>query len=132
MGWKFTGQDPPLGWHQIIFLNEIEGKHSFTQRKWMRHLTSSASFFLDLSDKSKIEQKINQHAPLLIKWTRNTRNEDLVWLLEFARANKIKLSACAWEPANSTIKFHSQFNPSPYTARDISYLERIFVYFRKV
>ena len=55
MGWKFRGQDPPSVRHQIIFINEIEGEHSSKQRKWMRHLTASASYFLDLADKSKIE-----------------------------------------------------------------------------
>ena len=132
MGWKFRGQDPPSVRHQIIFINEIEGEHSSKQRKWMRHLTASASYFLDLADKSKIEKKINQHATLLIKWTGDMSNEDLVWLLELARTNKIKLSACAWESADKTIKFHSQFKPSPYTERDINYLERFFVFFRKI
>ena len=132
MGWKFRGQDPPSGRNQIIFINEIDGKNSSTQRNWMRHLTISASYFLDLADKSKIEQNINQHANLLIKWTGNMSNEDLVWLLDLARTNKIKLSACAWDSANKVIKFHSQFNPSPYTERDINYIERFFVFFMKV
>ena len=132
LGWKFRGQDPPTGKNQIIFINKVEGKFDSIQKKWMRHLTSSSSSFIELDNRIEIESKINQQHTLLIKWNDNNDNEQLVWLLKYAKQNKMKLSACAWDTAHKTIKFHSQFNPSPYTERDINYLERFFVYFKKI
>ena len=48
LGWKFRGQDPPTGRNQIIFINQVEGIHNSTQKKWMRHLTASTSYFLEM------------------------------------------------------------------------------------
>ena len=132
LGWKFRGQDPPTGRNQIIFINEVEGSMGQTQRKWMRHLTASASYFIKMNDRAEIQAKINQQSTLLIKWSSDLEHDELVWLLKFARENKVRISACAWDSAHKAIKFHSQFNPSPYPERDINYLDRFFVYFKKV
>ena len=132
MGWKFRGQDPPTGRSQIIFINELDGALESTQRKWMRNLTASVSYFIDLEDQEGIESKINQQATILIKWSEVIDDANLVWLLKKARECKVKISACAWDSTHKAIKFHSQFNPSPYTERDMNYLKRFFIYFKKV
>ena len=132
MGWKFRGQDPPTGRSQIIFINELDDDLESTQRKWMRHLTASASYFINLDDREGIESKINQQATILMMWGGDMDEAKLVWLLKTARKQRVKISACAWDSAHKAIKFHSQFNPSHYTERDINYLKRFFVYFRKV
>ncbi|MBM56085.1 MAG: hypothetical protein CMB32_05980 [Euryarchaeota archaeon] len=132
LGWKFRGQDPPTSRNQIIFINELEGDIARSQKRWMRHLTADASYFIELGDRLSIEEKINQQATVLIKWRDNMGTDDMVWLLKTAKDKSIKLSACAWDSANKAIKFHSQFNPSPYPERDIRYLDRFFVYFKKI
>ena len=48
LGWKFRGQDPPTSKNQIIFINELEGTIARSQKRWMRHLTADASYFLEL------------------------------------------------------------------------------------
>ena len=132
LGWKFRGQDPTTSKNQIIFINELEGTIARSQKRWMRHLTADASCFLELGDRLSIEEKIDQQASVLIKWRDKMDSDEMVWLLKTAKKNKARLSACAWDSAHKAIKFHSQFNPSPYPERDIRYLERFFVYFKKV
>ena len=98
----------------------------------MRNLTAAASYFIELGDRTGFEEKINQHATILVKWRDDVDKNELEWLLILARETDSRISACVWDSTHKAIKFHSQFNPSPYPERDIRYLERFFVYFRKI
>lgn len=131
-GWKFRGQDPPTSKRHIIFINDSKGALAKKQHLWMRHLTAAASYFIELGDRTRFEEKINQHATILVKWRDDVDKNELEWLLILARETDSRISACAWDSTHKAIKFHSQFNPSPYPERDIRYLERFFVYFRKI
>ena len=132
LGWKFKGQYPPTSKNQIIFINELKGQLATTQRRWMRHLTAGESYFQKIGDRNGIDKKINQKGTVLIVWQEEFERDELVWVLKFARKKGVALSACAWDSTHKAIKFHSHFKPSPYPERDIRYLERYFVYFKKV
>ena len=128
LGWKFRGQNPPTSKNQIIFINELKDQLATTQRRWMRHLTAGESCFHKFGDR----EKINQQGTVLIIWQEEIDRDELIWVLKFAREKGMALSACAWDSTHKAIKFHSQFNPSPYPERDIRYLEKFFIYFKKV
>ena len=132
LGWKFRGQDPPTSKNQIIFINKLKGKLATTQRRWMRHLTAGESYFQKIGDRNGIEKKINQQGTVLIIWQEEIERDELVWVLKFAREKGAALSACAWDSTHKVIKFHSHFKPSPYPDRDIRYLKRFFIFFKKV
>ena len=132
LGWKFRGQDPPTSKNQIIFINKLKGKLATTQRRWMRHLTAVESYFQIIGDRNGIEKKINQQGTVLIVWQEEIERDELVWVLKFAREKGAVLSACAWDSTHKAIKFPSHFKPSTSPERDIRYLERFFVYFKKV
>jgi len=132
LGWKFRGQDSPTSKNQIIFINKLKGQLANTQIRWMRHLTSGEAYLQKIGDRNGIDKKINQHGTVLVVWQEETKRDELVWVLKFAREKKVALSACAWDSTHKVIKFHSHFKPSPYPERDIRYLERFFIYFKKV
>ncbi|MAO46922.1 MAG: hypothetical protein CL823_07205 [Crocinitomicaceae bacterium] len=128
MGWKFRGQDPPASKRQIIFVNTL----STNKKWWMRQLTATESHFVDIKDKDNFLEKFNSQVTLLVIWSKDLSPSYLKNLFEIATEKEAKISACAWDTTHKAIKFHSQFKPSPYSERDIRYLERFFVFFKKV
>ena len=128
MGWKFRGQDPPASKRQIIFVNTL----SSNEKWWMRQLTATESYFVGIKDKDDFLEKFNSQVTLLVIWSKDLTRSYLEKIFEIAKEKEANISACAWDTAHKAIKFHSQFKPSPYSERDIRYLEKFFVFFKKV
>jgi hypothetical protein len=131
-GWRFRGQDPPSRWKHIMLVSPASGELLKMQHRWMSFLTSSPSKWVELQDSEEITRLLNKKHTVLINWEENINEESLSELLLYARNNKVRLSACAWDTTHKAIKFHSQFKPSPYPDRDLRYLSRFFVYFKKI
>jgi hypothetical protein len=131
-GWRFRGQDPPSNHPHIIFVNPVEGALDKTQTLWMPYLTTRKSIFINLSDLENIQKHLALGTTIIIRWREGDSNSELESLFKLARTSRVRISACAWDTAHKAIKFHSHFKPSPYPERDMRYLSRFFVYFKRV
>lgn len=133
-GWQFRGQVPPSTWPQLIFVSPAEGSVKRQQINWIKYLTATPTeFFHDSIDKSRIESILKNKNTVLISWDLvENDTELLVQLFNYVKESEGRLSACAWDVTHKAIKFHSLFKPSDYSERDIKYLTRFFVYFRRV
>jgi hypothetical protein len=132
IGWRFRGQDQPSRWNLIMLVSPAQGEILKMQHQWMTYLTSNPSKWVELEDIEEIARTLNTKKTVLIKWDENINVEALYEVLLHARNNKVRISACAWDTTHKAIKFHSQFRPSPYPERDLRYISRFFVYFKKV
>ena len=132
LGWRFRGQDQPSRWDLIMFVSPAQGEILKMQHRWMTFLTSKPSKWVELGNTEEIPQIRNTKNTLLITWDETINKEALYEVLLHARNNKVRISACAWDTTHKAIKFHSQFRPSPYPERDLRYLSRFFVYFKKI
>lgn len=132
LGWRFRGQDQPSRWSLIMFVSPAKGKILKMQHRWMTFLTSNPSMWGELENREEITRILNTKKTVLIKWDDNANKEALNKVLLHARNNNVRISACAWDMTHKAIKFHSQFKPSPYPERDLRYISRFFVYFKKI
>jgi hypothetical protein len=131
-GWKFRGQDPPNKWKHIIFLSPAKDNILKSQNRWMKYLTASPSSIVEISNKNEIERLLYKKHTVLIRWSEDICETELVSLLKNCRDNKVRISACAWDTKHKAIKFHSQFKASNFPERDIRYLGRFFIYFKQI
>lgn len=134
MGWQFRGQIPPATWPQLIFVSPAEGKLKSSQKLWVKHLTATPSIFLqDDLDIEEVENALSKCNTALVSWNLVEGDEEFIKkLFDIVRENDGRISACAWDVAHKAIKFHSLFKPSDYLDRDLKYLSRFFVYFKRV
>lgn len=133
-GWRFRGQLPPSTWPQLIFVSPADGNLERLQKNWINSLIATPSVFIhNKVDIDLIEKTLKDSNTILISWNLvEDNNELLLDLFEIIRETDGRLSACAWDLAHKAIKFHSLFKPSEYSERDIKYLTRFFVYFRRI
>ena len=133
-GWKFRGQIPPATWPQLIFVSPAEVKVKTPQKNWVEYLTATHSvLFENQVDLQAIKTLLDEKKTALINWAIVEESpETLHELFELVRKTDGRLSACAWDLTHKVIKFHSLFKPSDYSERDIKYLRRFFIYFRRI
>ena len=115
-----------------MFVSPAKGKILKIQHRWMTFLTSNPSMWVELENREEITRILNTKKTVLIKWDDNANKEALNKVLLHARNNNVRISARAWDMTHKAIKFHSQFKPSPYPERDLRYISRFFVYFKKI
>ena len=133
-GWKFRGQIPPATWPQLIFVSPAEGRVKTLQKNWVKYLTATHSvFFENQVDIQAVKTLLEEKNTALVNWAIVEDSPELLTeLFELVRITDGRLSACAWDLTHKAIKFHSLFKPSDYSERDIKYLKRFFIYFRRI